>query len=161
MVPTDEARITDQIFEVEIWFEEVIGTGLLMGTLDISWPSWKGGPAGQAWLLLICLTVAAALKSALKINLAQLHCPRRPNAPHSINRHDRGFPSRPARRGVSPTKLCWGHRLAFLRRLSMGNTKEGDFYPIMRPTFSGEKKSWTGTVWAITPKKRLRCSGLC
>jgi hypothetical protein len=31
MVPTDEARITIQIFEVEIWSDDVIGTA----TLDI------------------------------------------------------------------------------------------------------------------------------
>ena len=59
MVPTDEARITDHIFEVEIWSEEVIGTGVFMGTLDISLALLERRPAGQAWLLLICLTVAA------------------------------------------------------------------------------------------------------
>jgi len=34
MVPTEEARITIQIFEVEIWSDDVIGA--LMGTLAIS-----------------------------------------------------------------------------------------------------------------------------
>jgi hypothetical protein len=42
MVPTDEAKMTDQIFEVVIWSDEVTG----IEALDI-WPSWKRArPAG-------------------------------------------------------------------------------------------------------------------
>jgi hypothetical protein len=38
--------MTVQIFEVEIWSDEVTE----MEALDM-WPSWKGNPAGLTWFL--------------------------------------------------------------------------------------------------------------